>query len=397
MPAKQAHIASLDGLRFLAALSVLISHAAYQLYPPGNGDGMSRLAWNLTHLASFGMTLFFVLSGFVIHWNYRQSVQEPGGLRAFFIARWSRLYPLFLVMFVVGITGEVLARGYFFRVMLTTPFFLTFTSTWWYWQIDGLHIFEIYNHPAIGVMWSLATEAFFYAAYPLLAPMAARLSLHRSILSIGLAGALAAATALGLFFFRNEIAAYAAKHFNVADTGQFIFWLGYTSPWMRLSEFLLGVFTAQLVLAGFRLRPPIADAIGLFCFAAIAAIFQMRNPLSMTDTTLVAPCFAGICLAAASDRSRIGILLSAPLMVWGGEASYSLYLLHGPILILSLRPSIGLFDRASPLPWFFLTTIFAILIARFSYASIERPGRRIFRALASKPRAPSEASEITRY
>jgi len=84
--------------------------------------------------------------------------------------------------------------------MLTTPFFLTFTSTWWYWQIDGLHIFEIYNHPAIGVMWSLATEAFFYAAYPLLAPMAARLSLHRSILSIGLAGALAAATALGLFF-----------------------------------------------------------------------------------------------------------------------------------------------------------------------------------------------------
>jgi len=166
---------------------------------------------------------------------------------------------------------------------------------------------------------------------------------------------------------------------------------------MRLSEFLLGVFTAQFVLAGFRLRPPIADAIGLFCFAAIAAIFQMRNPLSMTDTTLVAPCFAGICLAAASDRSRIGILLSAPLMVWGGEASYSLYLLHGPILILSLRPSIGLFDRASPLPWFFLTTIFAILIARFSYVSIERPGRRIFRALASKPRAPSEASEITRY
>ena len=251
MPAKQAHIASLDGLRFLAALSVLISHAAYQLYPPGNGDGMSRLAWNLTHLANFGMTLFFVLSGFVIHWNYRQSVQEPGGLKAFFIARWSRLYPHFLVMFVVGITGEVLARGYFFRVMLTTPFFLTFTSTWWYWQIDGLHIFEIYNHPAIGVMWSLATEAFFYAAYPLLAPMAARLSLHRSILSIGLAGALAAATALGLFFFRNEIAAYAAKHFNVADTGQFIFWLGYTSPWMRLSEFLLGVFTAQICIGWF--------------------------------------------------------------------------------------------------------------------------------------------------
>jgi peptidoglycan/LPS O-acetylase OafA/YrhL len=385
MPIQSTHIKALDGLRFVAALSVMFSHAVYQVRPIPDWSNVKTSTWFLTHTANFGMTLFFVLSGFVIHWNYRHSIQQPGGLKAFFVARVARLYPLFFVMFIVGATGEIFARGHFERVMLTTPFYLTFISSWWYWQVDGVHIYEVYADPAIGVLWSLATEAFFYAIYPLLAAFAARLSLRASMIAIGATGMLAAVTTLCFFFFSPDIGGFAAKHFETNYSG-FLFWLGYNSPWMRLSEFLTGVFAAQLVVSGFRLRSLSADVIGVFCLAAIAAgiviIFLMKNSLSMNDTTLLAPMFGGVCIAAASGQSMVGRFLSAPAMVWGGEASYSLYLLHAPILVFFTKH--GLLNPAAPVGGMLLASTVIILTSRVSYVWIERPAQKLLRRHQSK-------------
>ncbi len=246
---KQSHVAALDGLRFVAALSVVVSHATYQIYPPGNWEGMSYAVWNLTHLANFGMTLFFVLSGFVIHWNYRSVVQQPGGLWAFFVARWSRLYPLFLI-FIVGTIYGVATKGQAWRMAEMTPYFLTFTTSWWYWQFDGAYIFDGLNNAVLGVTWSLATEAFFYCTYPLLAPLTSKLSQRGAAVGLVVAGAVGAAMSLAFVSYSNEIIAFASKHLGITTGSQFLFWLGFHSPWMRFPSFLVGVFAAQLSLSG---------------------------------------------------------------------------------------------------------------------------------------------------
>src|ERR1700693_5083936 len=90
-------IPALTGLRFIAALSVVLAHAV-GLLPDGQLP-IGVTGWIGT-AAGFGMTLFFVLSGFVIHYNYHNLVVQGGasGIGEFLWARFSRLYPMFVVI-----------------------------------------------------------------------------------------------------------------------------------------------------------------------------------------------------------------------------------------------------------------------------------------------------------
>src|ERR1700726_4518484 len=99
---RRPDVPALTGLRFLAAFSVLLAHglsATLTNNEPPNG----AVLW-LMEASGFGMTLFFVLSGFVIHYNYAGLVTDGRwrGIAAFFWARFARLYPLFLLMMLAG-------------------------------------------------------------------------------------------------------------------------------------------------------------------------------------------------------------------------------------------------------------------------------------------------------
>src|SRR5712691_7440959 len=101
---QRPEIPSLTGLRFYAAALVLWAHTVTAFFMPAGVPilGSSPVTGFL------GMTLFFVLSGFVIHYNYGESL---GSLKAraiysFVIARFARLYPLFAlcVILTIGIS-----------------------------------------------------------------------------------------------------------------------------------------------------------------------------------------------------------------------------------------------------------------------------------------------------
>jgi peptidoglycan/LPS O-acetylase OafA/YrhL len=88
-------IPALTGLRYPAAFGIMYGHAVGWL------NGAPADLAKTYHLASFSMTLFFVLSGFVIHYNYSDVIQQRGGIQKFFVARFARLYPLYLLVFMV--------------------------------------------------------------------------------------------------------------------------------------------------------------------------------------------------------------------------------------------------------------------------------------------------------
>src|SRR6202045_5072920 len=168
------HIASLDGLRFIAAGSVLFSHGYFYILLLQQNSGITAYNAPFVALANIGMTLFFVLSGFVIHYNYGLSVSLPGGVRAFFVARFARLYPLFFLVFVISTVEAFRSADGKVDNLGPIPLYLTFTQSWWFWVFGDRAAREAYRN-ATGLMWSLSTEAFFYAAYPLLAPALRRL------------------------------------------------------------------------------------------------------------------------------------------------------------------------------------------------------------------------------
>ena len=106
---RENYLPALDGLRFMAAMLVAGGHYV-SIFSQGKASGM------ITTLTGLGMTLFFVLSGFVIHYNYCGTIPKAGGIRAFAIARFARLYPLYValsssIFLIQGWSGTELAAG----------------------------------------------------------------------------------------------------------------------------------------------------------------------------------------------------------------------------------------------------------------------------------------------
>jgi peptidoglycan/LPS O-acetylase OafA/YrhL len=143
-------------------------------------EGGAPLSVTASTLVGLGMTLFFVLSGFVIHYNYNATIPRPGGMRAFFVARFARLYPLYILLFLfdfayTGLTarsacGQIGAPDEHWLGLL---FYLTLTQSWFYAVICRASLAYQYG-PVAAVTWSISVEAFFYVAYVVVAMLIAR-------------------------------------------------------------------------------------------------------------------------------------------------------------------------------------------------------------------------------
>lgn len=137
---------ALDGLRAVAILLVIFSHAGFEQYVPG----------------SLGVTLFFVISGFLLTQQMIGEIQQTGTLdiKKFYIRRALRLFPA-LAFYLLLICGALAILG----VIVSLPQILS-----------GLFYFANYYHIFIGypahnplpILWSLSVEEHFYILFPLI-------------------------------------------------------------------------------------------------------------------------------------------------------------------------------------------------------------------------------------
>jgi len=389
--AHRPHIRALDGLRFFAAFFVMGAHGYWYLICLQDSASVGPISGFFMDFSALGMTLFFVLSGFVIHLNYRQSVGRTGGLWNFFVARFSRLYPLFLLVFVVElyrIANGVSSGVYPVAGMLKPAlYFLTFTESWWLFPVGNTNASGAFGG-ATGVMWSLSTEAFFYVAYPFLAPLLNRL---RGV-GLGLFLVVVSAIAVALPFIaancRGAIDGWAVSYFGEPNGGVFYQWLTFNSPWFRIFEFLLGAGAAQLYCSEKMRR-----GARFYGVAAVIGVLWFLNGLRSTIS--LAPLVAAVLYCAAVSPRWPLSWLSSRLMVAAGEASYSLYLLHFIVLHdwgVNLAAGRSLPYRIVVL---FLLMAVSIIIARLTYLCFERPAMRVLRKiLQGRREMPAERLPI---
>jgi peptidoglycan/LPS O-acetylase OafA/YrhL len=380
------HIASLDGLRFIAAGTVLFSHGYFYILLSQQNSGITAYNAPFVALANIGMTLFFVLSGFVIHYNYGSSVSLPGGIRAFFVARFARLYPLFLLVFVISTVEAFRTTDGKVDNLGPLPLFLTFTQSWWFWVFGDRPASEAYSN-ATGLMWSLSTEAFFYVSYPLLAPLLRRLAGTRLVVIGSLVALIGACLAYELTEFRGYLNNWAALYTgNPVAAHDFSHWLIYNSPWIRIFEFLIGALTAQFVMTT-KAEPARAMVVGAVALAVIVIAQVYTNvrlmALSGSITTCVAGAFGVVMGASAVKGQVFSRLLSNRWMVFGGEASYSLYLLHYWVMHNLGHRLADNQPLVTRVVLFVVLMLVAVVVARISYLVYERPMIRIVRRFFS--------------
>jgi peptidoglycan/LPS O-acetylase OafA/YrhL len=403
-------VPALTGLRFLAAFSVVVAHGFGVLF---QGHAASGAVYWLTQASGFGMTLFFVLSGFVIHYNYAQLVTAGRlrGVAAYLWARFARLYPLFLLTLL----GYVLISRKHYEfwtghpeefkdVLQALPYFLVPVQSWFYVPIGNTTL--IY---AIGgsssLTWSISTEWFFYFLYPLVAWFILRSGAPRRTAALVLIWCLLwIALTTSLYDRAPGINAWAvARYGPIAEMNEpqdafaaqdsYVRWLLYFAPYLRMGEFVLGSLIAQLYTQLRGQKPAgwenTLGTIGLLAAAASMVVITyycysldvgpnfFRN---MYMNFALGPSAALMIFCAARYRNVISKALTSRPALLLGDASYSIYLTHYLVLMVATK----LIGTVPPNAWLsgtalVLSILATIVLSIALYTWYETPARKWLR------------------
>lgn len=309
-------IDQLTSLRFFAALSVLVSHYTVMGFLPVPESVIAFLDGGRPAVA-----FFFVLSGFVLTYNYAGKIGDSAGRKRYYWARAARIYPVHLLGLAIALAGlgVAVAAGRlpdllsWFSVnpdhvgeMLGASFLAQLGL------LTGWLPFAGVNQPWNGPTWSISCEAFFYATLPLILPLILSRTPKQLVLLVLLAWVTQGLLILG---FQNFLP-IGRQGFLI---NQF--------PLTHFFEFLLGAVTGRGFLRGRLQIQKYATTMLVVALAWICTLSALR-PFAPAYY-LLSPAFALLIVALASMNRGGG--LANRWLVLLGEASFSLYILHVPI------------------------------------------------------------------
>ena len=364
MPAEQVRrppLPLLTSLRFFAAAEVVAFH--FVTTRPG---GPSPAEGMLAGLASGGfaaVAFFFVLSGFILTYVHgagdrAEPIDVPA--RRFWQLRLARLGPAYWTGLVVALPVLVLQLQHdalpAWARLAGPPMVLLFLQAWW------PPLATLWNMPA----WSLSVEVMFYALFPALARVTARMM---PALMLAVSAVLVIATTLLRRDFLSPPGLFPEPTRDLLFQAYF--------PPLYLPHFLFGMALGRWHLGSETLRPATRTALRLGATLALVGLFAGAQDLpwwTRSDAVLL-PMF-GLLILGCATPAPARSLLAHPALQRLGEASYALYILHLPLRlwwdIALLALGLDLPDGLSFALYFAFVTLASLAVLRW----IETPLRR---------------------
>lgn len=376
-------IRALTGLRIVASLWVVLFH-----FRPMIADVSPELRANLApvlNCGAQGVDLFFILSGFVLAWNYLDRMGQRFSLRAagrFLWLRLARVWPVYLVTLHLAAlwwiltlhlghtpspeVGRLTAISYVRQVLLV--------QLWYQPFFDG----SSWNGPA----WSISAEWLAYLLFVALVLVIWRIQ-H-------------ATRARGLML----LAGVAALPPVLLLLGNGVFY----TPWSWLPRIVTQFTAGALACAAVRrLRPTargrrIAGYLSLAIVSALVGILYFLDAHPITgvydSSGVVDLLFVPLVITMAIGTGSLPRLLETRPMVYGGEISFSLYMVHELVhpVWTWIVVNFGLHPWLPDSPWrwnvIFLLAI-SLGLSALMYHGVEEPARRWMRRMIDAPVVPA--------
>lgn len=387
-------IYALTGLRFICAIIIVLFHYIILVrdYP---------LRVNLlAEQARAGVSLFFILSGFILYYNYHDWFEvhvDSTRFWQFARARFARVYPMYVVALLINtpivlyflISQPTLAREVYGDWL--TPHFIGIS-----W-LANLTLVQVYLPLPIfellwnGTGWSIASELVFYIAFPFfIAYVLSRFKTTSSLLILAIR-LFAIETAVFLAVV-SVILLWQSKNLDFVDL------IPYRMPFFRIWEFFIGCTIGAVVVRDrqqVESHPLVRQLrnktcrnivlaltlIGILALAASSTL-NVNVPLGTLRRVLYwhvlyTPLLALMIITLASGRTFLSPALEHPWMLLLGEASYSLYITHiTPVVILSQAKARGVEIGDF---WVAITIVLTVIASIGFLKFVEMPARRVLR------------------
>ena len=351
------YIHSVDGLRAVAVIAVLLYHLGIDWIPGG----------------FLGVDLFFVISGYVITGLILDSIVRSGtlDLRAFYLSRIRRLVPALVAMLVfttlfIGVYAPDTVR----RFIADIPYVLSGSMNWALVSRQQDYFEAIGRPPLLQHTWSLAVEAQFYLMWPLVLLFILRYFGKKNIPFAALAIAIASGITLFAYSIRIDTQESAISHvYFGTDTHSIGLFLGSALAVSWQPQNLTREITKR--------AQDFVDLIGVVGLLGLLSTFLFINENDPTLYRIAFPLSAlfgcATLISVVHPASRFAPILSTRPLIWIGERSYGIYLWHWIVFQLT-RPSIDLIGDDWAL--YALRVLIVFALADISLRYIEIPVRR---------------------
>jgi peptidoglycan/LPS O-acetylase OafA/YrhL len=373
---RHAHWRGLDGLRAVAVVAVVIYHFSPMTLPGGY----------------LGVDIFFVISGYLItrliteEFLRRHRLDAP----AFYTRRARRLLPaLAIVLATVG-ASSLIWRDQLATVRPGIVFSALFSANWWLAFAHQPYFVATGRPSMLQHLWSLGVEEQFYLLWPLIvaATLGAswrrlahreldpRAEVRRLVMPLSVVAVVLALLSTGLTWIL-------ADHSNVpyGGDGSTLYYGTDTHAMGLLLGAALGAWAvARSTSPASRVTIP-APVVELLGAAALVGMLVLTRTYGAYSHTLyrggflyVAALVTIVIAAATRPASRLGAALDARPLRWIGVRSYSIYLWHWPIAVVT-RPGL---DTSMP-TWLdqLLRITLTVALADATYRFVETPVRKI--------------------
>lgn len=375
MGKKRRYITGLDGIRAIAVIMVLAYHLKLALFKSG----------------FLGVTVFFVLSGYLITGILISEVEEEGtiDLKNFWLRRIRRLVPAVMSMAVVIIFVSAVVNKIIFTKGCKDFLASVLGFNNW-WQIfNKVSYFEAAGVPSpFTHCWSLAIETQFYLIYPLILLGIYKLvksrgegRAKRGLLFAGVTLLLALISVI-LMIVLFDPQQDASRVYYGTDT--------------RAFSFLFGALLAILWeyrMVPRRLSASVNMVLGSVSFAVLLVMTIAINGSSnfwYRGGQFVGTILTVLVIYTVSGRKTwLSRFLSNPVLKWIGDRSYSIYLWHYPIILL--------ISKGIKASWWItlIEIVLSVVLAELSYRFIETPIRHgiigeYLNILRSRPKSRQE-------